>query len=111
MRFDVPVFFQRIEHGEYDVSTGNYGPDKTTEVKKYASVSDAGIETLNLVYGKIRQGCKVVRFQTHYNQSFDRILIENKAYRVDFQRKLRTKHIFVVSEVQGSGKNHVGRVR
>nr|DAJ09308.1 MAG TPA: hypothetical protein [Caudoviricetes sp.]DAQ66546.1 MAG TPA: hypothetical protein [Caudoviricetes sp.]DAZ02743.1 MAG TPA: hypothetical protein [Caudoviricetes sp.]DAZ77738.1 MAG TPA: hypothetical protein [Caudoviricetes sp.] len=55
---------------------------------------------MNLVYGSIKQGSKTVRLQMHYKKPFDRIRIGNALYRVDFERKLRTKHVFVVSEVQ-----------
>lgn len=85
--------------GEYDESTGDYGDDTISEEKRHASVTDTGTETMNLVYGSIKQGSKTVRLQTHYKKSFDRIRIGDALYRVDFERKLRTKHVFVVSEV------------
>lgn len=100
MRTDTPIYFQTITPGEYDANTGNHGEPTVAEVKKYASVTDSGIETLNLVYGEIRQGSKVVRLNGHYNGTFDRIRIGNKVYRVDKSRPLRHKHVFVVSEVQ-----------
>lgn len=100
MRCDTPVFFQTTKKGAYDANTGNYGAPTVEEVKKYASVTDSGIETLNLVYGEIRQGTKVVRLNGQYNGAFDRIRIGRKVYRVDMARPLRNKHIFVVSEVQ-----------
>nr|DAH96368.1 MAG TPA: hypothetical protein [Caudoviricetes sp.]DAW06302.1 MAG TPA: hypothetical protein [Caudoviricetes sp.]DAZ08520.1 MAG TPA: hypothetical protein [Caudoviricetes sp.] len=59
---------------------------------------------MNLVYGAIKQGSKTVRLQMHYKKTFDRIRIGNTLYRVDFERKLRAKHVFVISEVQ-SGRN------
>lgn len=104
MRCDTEVFFQSIVPGEYDEATGDYGDDIVSEEKRYASVTDTGTETMNLVYGSIKQGSKTVRLQTHYKKLFDRIRIGNALYRVDFERKLRTKHVFVVSEVQ-SGRN------
>lgn len=100
MRCDTEVFFQLTTPGEYDESTGDYGDDTISEEKRHASVTDTGTETKNLVYGSIKQGSKTVRLQTHYKKSFDRIWIGNALYRVDFERKLRTKHVFVVSEVQ-----------
>ena len=100
MRYDKPVYFQRITSGEYDASTGDYGADAVSEVKRYADVTDSGVETLNLIYGEVKQGCKTIRLQNHYNEPFDRIRIGSSIYRADFSRKLRTKHIFVVSEVQ-----------
>lgn len=100
MRFDTPVFFQKIKFGEYDPSTGNYDQDTITEVKLYASVTNSSVDTLNLIYGEIRQGSYVVRLQNHYSEPFDRIRIGRRTYRVDFSRLLRNKHVFVVSEVQ-----------
>lgn len=93
-----------ITLGEYDEPTGDYGEDTISEEKRHASVTDTGTETMNLVYGSIKQGSKTVRLQTHYKELFDRIRIGNALYRVDLERKLRTKHVFVVSEVQ-SGRN------
>lgn len=101
MRFDTPVYFQKASPGEYDPETGNYGKDTVSETLKYADVTSAGVETLNLVYGDLRQGSLVVRLQNYYTAQFDQIRIGKKAYRVDFSRKLRAKHVFVVSEVQG----------
>ena len=103
MRFATPIYFQRIVPGEYDASTGNYGADTITEDLRRASVTDTGTATLNLVYGGLKQGSKVVRLQRHYNKPFDRIRIGDKYYRVDMARGLRLKHTFVVSEVQGNG--------
>lgn len=99
MRFDTPVYFQRIKEW-YDPTTGNYTEEITAVAKRYASVSDSGINTLRLVYGEIRQGSKTIRLQTAYDEPFDRIKIGDKLYKADVSRKYRTKHIFVVSEVQ-----------
>lgn len=100
MRFDTPVYFQRKVKGPYDATTGNYGPATTEEVKRYAAVTDTGTETLMLVYGELKQGSLTVRLQMPYTDPFDRIRIGDKHYRVDSARRLRTKHAFIVSEVQ-----------
>lgn len=100
MRADKPIYFQKVTPGEYDASTGDYREDTIVEVQKYASVTDTGTETLNILYGKLKQGVKTVRLHRHYNATFDHIRINDKCYNVDFERKLRVKHIFVVSEVQ-----------
>ena len=97
MRFDTPVYFQTVK-AEYNPSTGNYDKESPVEDVRFASVTDSTTETLNLVYGGIKQGSLTVRLQTHYNNAFDRIRIGDKYYRVDKERKLRVKHIFVVSE-------------
>ena len=101
MRYDTPIYFQTVtEKGKYDSSTGNYEPDTVTEDKAFASVTDSRTETVKMLYGEIKQGCLTVRLQNIYRKPFDKIRIGEKSYRVDFSRKLRTKHIFVVSEVQ-----------
>lgn len=100
MRFDTPIYFERIKHGDYDTFTGNYGEDVKTEEVRYAAVTDTGTETMTLVYGALKQGSKTIRLQNHYTESFDAIRIGNKRYRVDRERRLRAKHIFIVSEVQ-----------
>ena len=100
MRFDTPIYFVRIQPGEYDASTGNYGEDTETEEMRPAAVTDTGTQTMTLVYGALKQDSKTIRLQNHYTKPFDSIRIGEKQYRVDRERKLRVKHTFVVSEVQ-----------
>lgn len=97
MRFDTPIYFQRITAGKLNTETHNYDDDVIVEVKRYADVTDSGVETLNLVYGEVKQGSKTVRIQRAYKEPFDRIRIGNKTYRVDLARRGKS---FVVSEVQ-----------
>ena len=99
MRLDTPVYFQAVKD-TFDASTGNYTESVEYEVLRYASVTTSGVRTLNLVYGAIKEGVLTIRLQNAYNAPFDRIRIGEKLYKVDFERTLRTKHIFVVSEVQ-----------
>ena len=100
MRYDTPVYFQKIIPGDYEASTGNYKEDVVNEEKMYADVTDAGTDTLNLIYGEIRLGVRVIRLQRQYKKTFNRIRIGARIYRVDFSRNLRAKQVFVVSEVQ-----------
>lgn len=102
MRFDTPVYFQRIK-SEFDTATGDYGISILTEEKAWASVTNSSTETLNLVYGEIKQGSLTVRLQNHYSKPFDRLRIGDKVYRVDRARPLLLKYTLVVSEVQGNG--------
>lgn len=97
MRYNDPIFFRRVMPGPYDATTGNYGEDTVTEVKKYASVTDSGVETLKLVYGDLRQGSKTIRLQRAYTEPFDNIRIGEKIYSVDLSRFGKN---FIVSEVQ-----------
>lgn len=100
MRYDTPVYFQKITSGEYDPDTGNYADDIVEETLRYASVMNTGEDTLRLVYDGPKQGSLTIQIQNHYTEPFDRIRVGEKVYSVDYSRELRTKHVFVVSEVQ-----------
>lgn len=100
MRYDTPIYFQSITQGDYDSRRGDYAPDTIEETEVYADVTSAGTDILKLVYGDIKQDALVIRLQNHYSNTFNRIRIDDKQYRVDFSRKLRVKQIFIVSEVQ-----------
>ena len=104
MRFDTPIYFQKSVKGAYNRETGNYAPPTITETKVYASVTESSAETLNFVYGQIKQGILTIRLQTPYKEPFSRIRIGNTIYRVDRMRRLRTKQTFIVSEVQQNGE-------
>ena len=56
MRYDTPVYFQKITPGKYDPSTGNYGDDTVEETLRYASVMNTGEDQLRLVYDGPKQG-------------------------------------------------------
>ena len=101
MRFDTPVYFQRVISGDYDATTGDYGPDVVHETQVYASVTNTGTAKLNLVYGALKQDSLTVRLQNHYNMPYDRLRIGNALYNVDMSRKLRNKHTFIVSSNGG----------
>ena len=101
MRFATPVYFQLKKKGAYDATKGDYSPETTVEVKRYASVTDTGTDTLNLVYGGPKQGSLTIRLQRPYTEPFDQIRIgdgeQAKSYRVDKARLFN--RVFVVSEV------------
>ena len=103
MRYDEPIFFQEVQRGQYNAATGDYEDGAILETMRRASVTDSGAETMNLIYGTIKQGSKTIRLQRPYREIFDRIRIGSKIYRVDFARQLESKHVFVVSEVQTNG--------
>lgn len=100
MRYDTPVYFQKVTQGEYDPTTGDYGEDTIQETCVMASVMDTRTETMQVVYGSIKQGSKTVHIQNHYDKPYDSIRIDNKIYRVDYSRTFRNKHSFIVHEVQ-----------
>ena len=99
MRYDTPIYFQKVQSGKYDLSTGDYLDDAVEETMKYASVVDTGSEMMKLVYDGPKQGSLTIQIQNHYTKVFDRIRVGERRYHVDFSRKLRTKQTFIVSEV------------
>lgn len=100
MRLDVPVYMRTVEKGAYNAATGDYAPDTVREVKVYASVTETGTNALKLIYSDIKQNSLTIRLQNHYDKPFDNIRVGDTVYRVDRSRRLRTKHVFIVSEVQ-----------
>ena len=100
MRYDTPVYFQRLTPGAYDASTGNYAEDSVAETKRFANIQNTDVETLQLLYGGIRQGVKTISLQKPYHGIYDRIRIGERAYQVDDQTFLRFKQVLIVSEVQ-----------
>lgn len=100
MRYDIPIYFQKITSGEYDPGTGDYGKDTIQETEVYASVMDTRSEMLRLVYNGPMQGSLTIQLQNHYTDPFDRIRVGTRIYKVDYTRRLRVKQTFVVSEVQ-----------
>lgn len=100
MRYDTPVYFQKITPGEYDQNTGDYGKDTIQEAEAYAAVMDTRSEMLRLVYNGPMQGSLTIQLQNHYTEPFDRIRVGDLVYKVDYTRRLRVKQTFVVSEVQ-----------
>lgn len=100
MRYDTPIYFCRRTAGAYDPATGNYAADSIAETKRYANVQNTDNDTLTLLYGKLKQGVKTISLQQIYKAQFDDIRIGDKHYRVDQTTILRTKEVFVASEVQ-----------
>nr|DAY68365.1 MAG TPA: head closure knob [Caudoviricetes sp.] len=100
MRYDTPIYFQKITQGEYDPATGDYREDTVDETCVMASVTDTRTETMQVVYGSIQQGSLTIRLQNHYDYPFDLIRVKEKCYKVDYLRKMRNKQSFIVHEVQ-----------
>jgi hypothetical protein len=97
MRYDTPVFFQRVLPGEYNAETHCYDADEIAEVKKYADVIDTSTEQLQIVYGAVKQGSVTIHLQRPYKAAFDYIRIGEKRYRVDIAKR---RKCFIASEVQ-----------
>lgn len=102
MRYDTPIYFQQILPGEYDPETGNYQEDRVTEEQRMAAVMDTNTETMQLVYGKIRQGSLTIHLQNRYIKPYDRIRIGSRLYTVSLKRDLRVKQTMILTEVQNA---------
>lgn len=100
MRYDTAVYFMRRGDEVYDPETGDYGSAKDGRNMRMASVMDTSEKMLTLVYGKLREGSLTIQLQNAYDRAFDYIKVNGRKYAVDYQRRLRMKHTFVVSEVQ-----------
>ena len=100
MRFDTKICFVKETAGDYNAETGDYGEGSSHKIYKLANVTDASTETMQLVYGHIKQSALVIRIQGHMLDPFDYIKIGDKRYRVDMSRQLRRVSTFTVSEVQ-----------
>lgn len=100
MRYDTPIFFQKLTRGEYNQKTGNYLPDTVEETQRFASVNDTQDEKKMLVYGSVKIKSKTAHIQGHYTGVLDYIRIGSDVYRVDNRRVLKQKETFILSEVQ-----------
>ena len=100
MRYDTPIYFQKIEQGEYNTATGDYGEPTINETEVYASIMDTRSEMMRQVYNGPMQGSLTIQLQNHYTDPFDRIRVGDLVYKVDYTRRLRVKQTFVVSEAQ-----------
>lgn len=97
MRYDTPIFFQRVQSGAYDAASGDYGEDTVTEDKRFASVTDTNEETLNVLYGTVKQRSLTIRLQRPYKTPFDTIRVGDDIFKVDLSRRNKS---FVVSGVK-----------
>lgn len=99
MRYETPIYFQSFGSSVYDDTTGNYVTADPTETMRRASVIDTRADMLTLIYGALKQGTLTLQLQNHYTSPFDTVRIGGKRYKLDFERKLKTKHVMLVSEV------------
>lgn len=98
MRFNVPITF-RTYGDVYNAATGDYEEAISSEVIRYASIDSTTERMMTLVYGGVVQGSITARIQNHYDADFDDIVIDGKAYKVDYRRPLKVKEVFVLTRV------------
>jgi hypothetical protein len=100
MRYDTPVYFQKSGKSTYNKQTGNHETSPAEETRVYASVSSAEADAVQLIYGALKQDVVMVHLQNQYKDAFDFVRIGSKIYRPDYVKRLRTKEIMYLSEVQ-----------
>ena len=103
MRYDTPIYFEKLSPGVYDETVGDYGEPVVVSTKRLASVVNTSDKQMRLIYGGIREGSKTISLLNAYGEVFDRIRIGSKLYTVDRRISLRTKQAFVCSEIQKRG--------
>lgn len=102
MRYDTQVYFCTRGSAVYDPETGDYTEAAPEKVGVMAAVNSTRAELLTLIYGALKQGTYEIHIQNRHEDPFDYIEIAGKPYKVDYERPLRHKQSFVVSEAQGS---------
>lgn len=103
MRYDTPIYFEKLSPGVYDETVGDYGEPVVVSAKRLASVVNTSEKQMHLIYGGIREGSKTISLLNAYGEVFDRIRVGSKLYTVDRRISLRTKQAFVCSEIQNRG--------
>lgn len=103
MRYDTPIYFEKLSPGVYDETVGDYGEPVVVSTKRLASVVNTSEKQMHLIYGGIREGSKTISLLNAYGEVFDRIRVGTKLYTVDRRISLRTKQAFVCSEIQKRG--------
>lgn len=99
MRYDRPIVFRKETPGEYDPTTGNYPEPTVQDVTVYGDVMATSSQTVQLVYGGLKEGAVTIHLQNHYTDPFDWILVDGRKYRADRRVRLRVKDAFICSEV------------
>lgn len=103
MRYDTPIYFEKLSPGVYDETVGDYGDPVVVSTRRLASVVNTSDKQMRLIYGGIREGSKTISLLNAYGEVFDRIRVGTKLYTVDRRISLRTKQAFVCSEIQKRG--------
>lgn len=98
MRYNKPVYFQKLVKGKYNSDTGNYENDYIDETLQFSSIMDTKTENQKMLYGKPKQGSYTISLHNPYLSDYDSIRIKNRSYQVDYARNNK---IFMVSEMAG----------
>lgn len=106
MRFDTLVTFEKVAFGQLDPITGNCSEQITEKADRWASVTNGATQALSLTSGSDRSPAMIaentltIRILGNVEESFERVRIGSKQYKVLQRRRLRRLETFVVSEVK-----------
>lgn len=100
MRHDRVIKLIKLPEEVYDDTTGDYTVGPGVEVEKLAHISDTGTQSMNLLYGKIREGAKTFRLKGELVAPFDYIQFGNDIYDVTMRRDVRDSVILHVVKRQ-----------
>lgn len=90
MRYDQTIFLVKFQGEAYNEDTGDYEEAAPVMYERQAHVSNAGVKTLNNLYGGIAEGAIVIRLKQSYHE-FDEILYKGKYYLPKLIRNLRNE--------------------
>lgn len=101
MRYDSLISFVKEGSEVYNPVTGDYMPSEPVPVTRWANVSDANGEIVNMLYGTLKQTAKVIRLNEVYKNSFDYILVDGVKFILAMPAKhFRHESVFTVGESQ-----------
>lgn len=101
MRYDSLISFVKEGSEVYDPNTGDYIASEPVSIEKWANVSDANGEIVNMLYGTLKQTAKVIRLNEVYKDSFDYILVGEPKFILAMPAKhFRHESVFTVGESQ-----------
>ena len=98
MRYDKLVKFQMVDN--VYTAKGDYEGQILNEHTEYASIVDTDFQTMQIVYGGIKQGSITMHLQNKVPYTFNRIVYEGKVYMVDQVINQRVKQAYVLSQWQ-----------
>lgn len=101
MRFDKKVEFVDITR-VYDASTGDYTDSVVVKHTVMADVTDASTKAMQIAYGELRQGAKVIRLQNPIIDIPEKVRYNSKYWRIDAILTPSNRQAYVVSEIMSN---------
>lgn len=97
MRYDKPVYFVKIKNRHYDPDAGIWEESGTERQRRWANITEMGVERQQTLFGNVKLDRKVVRVYTPYQGEYDHIEINGENYFLELM--IPGKHpVLVVSK-------------